>query len=264
MYNGSVGSEYGALENVLFWLAVVLCALVVIQVVCLVVLILKTYKKQKLETAEKASGSKKNVKMRSLSAALMVALVAGTGFPTMLLLACIVLALECVGFAYFNIRLAKELKKPVEKAPKPVVVAKPEPKPEPVVVPEPQPVGPSEEEEQIVASLVRETITIEEAQEAISDSVASHFVEVKRTEEEKKYLKKCIINIDVLSEHFETGDTVDLQALRDKGLLPPKADYVKILARGVLNKPLKVVAQDFSVDAVKMIILTGGRAVKKL
>ena len=264
MYNGSVGSEYGALENVLFWLAVVLCAFVVIQVVCLIVLILKTYKKQKLEASKNAGGSKNNTKMRSLSAIVMVAAVAGTGFPTMLLLACAILAIECAGFAYFNVSLVKELKKPAEKAAEPVAAPKPEPKPEPVVVPEPKPVGPTEDEEKMVASLVRETISIEEAQEAISDSVASHFVEVKKAEEEKKYLKKCIINIDVLSEHFEAGATVDLQALKDKGLLPPKADYVKVLARGVLDRSLKVVAQDFSTDAVKMIILTGGRAVKKL
>ena len=261
MYNGSVSSEYGVLEILLFCLAVVLFVFAVIQAICLAVLIRKTDKKKKLEMAEKAGESNKNVKMRSLSAALMVALVAGIDFHILLLaIACIVLALNCVGFGRFNIRLAKELKKPIEKAPEPVVVAKPEP----VVIPKPQLVGPSEEEEQIVASLVRETITIEEAQEAISDSVASHFVEVKRTAEEKRYLKKCIINIDILSEHFEADDTVDLQALKDKGLLPPKADYVKVLARGMLNKPLKVVAQDFSVDAVKMIILTGGRAVKKL
>ena len=36
---------------------------------------------------------------------------------------------------------------------------------------------------------------------------------------------------------------------------------MKILARGVLDKRLRVVAQDFSDAAVKMILLTGGEAI---
>ena len=49
-------------------------------------------------------------------------------------------------------------------------------------------------------------------------------------------------------------------SLKQKGLVPKSARAVKILARGSLNKPLTVIAQDFSTSAVKMITLTGGHA----
>ena len=68
---------------------------------------------------------------------------------------------------------------------------------------------------------------------------------------------------DTLSEHFASGDVVNLETLKAKGLLTAKVDFVKVLARGMLDKSLTVEAQDFSADAIKMIILTGGRAVKK-
>ena len=47
-------------------------------------------------------------------------------------------------------------------------------------------------------------------------------------------------------------------------LIPKNVGSLKILARGVLDKPLNVEAQDFSLDAVKMIVLTGGKAIKIL
>ena len=80
----------------------------------------------------------------------------------------------------------------------------------------------------------------------------------------RKGAKKGIVNIDTLSKNFEADDTVTLDALIEKGLVPKKVGSLKVLARGVLDKPLTVEAQDFSLDAVKMIVLTGGKAVKTL
>ena len=74
--------------------------------------------------------------------------------------------------------------------------------------------------------------------------------------------KKDIINIDTLSENFNDGDTVDLDALIAKKLVSPNTGYVKVLARGVLTKKLTVELDDFSLQAVKMIVLMGGRAKK--
>ena len=72
--------------------------------------------------------------------------------------------------------------------------------------------------------------------------------------------KKGIINIDTLSANFAAGDLVTLDKLKEKGLAPRNIGQLKVLARGVLDKPLTVEAQDFSLDAVKMIVLTGGHA----
>ena len=69
---------------------------------------------------------------------------------------------------------------------------------------------------------------------------------------------KTIINIDTISEYFESGDTVTLDALKKKGLVDKKYDSYKVLARGILNKKLTIVANDFSSNAKKMILVTGG------
>lgn len=74
--------------------------------------------------------------------------------------------------------------------------------------------------------------------------------------------KKCIVNIDTLSAHFSAGDTVDILAMKQMGLIPQKWIAVKVLARGILNKPLTVIADDYSADAIKMILLTGGKALR--
>jgi ribosomal protein L18E len=146
---------------------------------------------------------------------------------------------------------------------------KPEPKPEPEPEPEHEVVfiehEATKEEEALVAELVREDISIEEAHEALTDEVAKHFVDIEKISlggEEKKYDKKNIINIDTLSDNYRNGDTVTIVSLIEKKLLPKGTDYVKVLARGHLNKHLTVEANEYSADAIKMIILTGGKVIR--
>ena len=71
-----------------------------------------------------------------------------------------------------------------------------------------------------------------------------------------EYLK--IVNVDTLSVNFNDGDVVTIQALKDKNLVPKNSKQVKLLARGELNKVLHVELQDYSLEAVKMLIATGG------
>ena len=80
---------------------------------------------------------------------------------------------------------------------------------------------------------------------------------------EPRYKSKTIINVDTLSENFENYAHVNLETMKEKGLIPQKTDFVKVLGRGMLDKHLIVEAQDFSADAVKMIVLTGGHAIHK-
>lgn len=72
---------------------------------------------------------------------------------------------------------------------------------------------------------------------------------------------RACINLGEINRHFAAGDTVTLQILRERGLVEARAMRLKILADGVLDKPLTVKADAFSVQAIKMIELTGGRAV---
>ena len=71
-----------------------------------------------------------------------------------------------------------------------------------------------------------------------------------------------IVNVDTLSRSFSAGDRVDINALKSHSLIPYDTAYIKVLARGIIDKPLYVYANDFSLSAVKMIALSGGKAVK--
>ena len=74
--------------------------------------------------------------------------------------------------------------------------------------------------------------------------------------------KKATINLDTVSAHFQAGQTINPEMLAEKGLIPQKTSYVKVLARGTLNKPLTVRAHSFSAAAAKMILLTGGTVIR--
>ena len=68
--------------------------------------------------------------------------------------------------------------------------------------------------------------------------------------------------MDTISDSFAQGDRVDVNSLKEKGLVTPETAYIKVLARGSIDKALSVYANDFSLSAVKMIALTGGEAKK--
>lgn len=113
-----------------------------------------------------------------------------------------------------------------------------------------------------VGDIIRKNVTITEAKQLITDDSAMEYVQVEENSSEKSYSKKDIINIDVLSKNFNADDLVNLESLKEKKLISAKVDYIKVLARGVLDKPLIIEAQDYSIDAIKMIVLTGGEVRK--
>lgn len=105
-------------------------------------------------------------------------------------------------------------------------------------------------------------VDAERADELITDSLAKNLV---RKGAEAVYTDgnaKSIINVDTLSENFSSGERIDVNALKSKSLVPYDTAYIKVLARGIIDKPLTVYANDFSLSAVKMIALTGGEAIK--
>ena len=98
------------------------------------------------------------------------------------------------------------------------------------------------------------------ANSLITDSLAKSLVTDFEISIEIEGRKKSIINIDTISENYSAGDVVDINSLKEKRLIPRDAGKIKVLARGVIDKPLTVVANSFSLSAVKMIALTGGAA----
>ncbi len=125
------------------------------------------------------------------------------------------------------------------------------------------------------ATLVRHSITLEEAHDALSDDEALHLIEEEEEASDgtvavvgahhlahKRYKNKTIINVDTLSQNFSDNEHVNLKTLKEKKLIQANADYVKVLGRGTLDKKLYVEAHAFSADAIKMVVLTGGHAIK--
>lgn len=101
-------------------------------------------------------------------------------------------------------------------------------------------------------------VKMEEAESMLSDSMAKNMI---RNEKEVVYTEgrsRSVVNVDTLSRNFFADDRVDVNILKEKSLVPYDTGYVKVLARGAIDKPLKVYANDFSLSAVKMILLSGG------
>ena len=125
-----------------------------------------------------------------------------------------------------------------------------------------------EEEEKIDAAFVmenlsdfiRDEVSVAEADALFTDDVAK--VAMKHVVREHSGNKKTYINLDTICENFEDGAVVNLAALKEKKLIPADIGRIKILARGRMTKQMTIEADDFSMQAIKMIVLTGGEAVE--
>lgn len=128
-----------------------------------------------------------------------------------------------------------------EKKEEPVVVAAPIVDAAPEVMPE-----------------IVEHIDAEEADAMISDSLA---MKTANYESGAGHGQQDIINIGVLDQNFEAHDVITLAVLKEKGLISKKAGRMKVLADGSLNKPLTIKSESYSIQAIKMIELTGGTVI---
>ena len=109
------------------------------------------------------------------------------------------------------------------------------------------------------------TISLKQKVEADLSDYTMDFEEEEDEEDtvfRKERRHKCEVNLDVIESCFEAGDLVTLDALKRKRIAPKKADYVKILARGALSKPLVIEAHDFSRAAEEMLKAVGGEAIR--
>ena len=103
-----------------------------------------------------------------------------------------------------------------------------------------------------------EHIDAEEADAMISDSLA---MKTANYESGAGHGQQGIINIGVLDQNFEAHDVITLAVLKEKGLISKKVGRMKILADGMLNKPLTIKSESYSIQAIKMIELTGGTVI---
>ena len=73
---------------------------------------------------------------------------------------------------------------------------------------------------------------------------------------------RALVNLDTIAACFADGARVDLETLREKGLIGRRVTACKILARGRLDKVLTVEAEEFSRAAERLIAQKGGKAVR--
>jgi len=121
-----------------------------------------------------------------------------------------------------------------------------------------------EETPEVIVPAVEEVddVDVSEADALMTDDIALATVVYKEGGSTEGY--KATVNLGAINDVFADGDKVNLETLKAKGLAPAKAKRVKILASGHLNKHgLEVEANGFSVQAIKMITLTGGTAIQK-
>ena len=113
--------------------------------------------------------------------------------------------------------------------------------------------------EEVVPEEPAVVITAEEARDTMSDEAALALIEYRTKSPVDGPM--CTVNVGMLSASFEAGEEVTLDALQEKGLIPRKQNGYIVLAKGTINKALIVIANDFSADAVKMIVAAGGKAI---
>ena len=159
-------------------------------------------------------------------------------FALLLLIAIILLIISII-----NRKMKKE--KP---EPEPVIIPEPEPEPEPgpIIIPEPEP----EPEPVIVPVIIPEPEPEPEPEPVI----------IPDPKKEGFYGKMAYINLDILNDHFESGDVITLSILKKKGLIHPKAKQMKVLARNgyELDKAFIIETQGVSAEARRKVKEAGG------
>jgi large subunit ribosomal protein L15 len=70
-----------------------------------------------------------------------------------------------------------------------------------------------------------------------------------------------LITLAQLEKHFQSGDTVDKKALKQKGIIKLLGAPVKILNNGKLTKVLKIEKIPASKSAIEAILKAGGQYV---
>ncbi len=95
----------------------------------------------------------------------------------------------------------------------------------------------------------------------IPDDFATNVVEYVYAEKRAERFIKTKLTLDELSAAFEDGATIDIDAVRDKGLASaPNSNWLSVAASDRLDKKFHVYANEYTVSAAKMICVAGGEA----
>ncbi|MCI6716703.1 MAG: 50S ribosomal protein L15 [Bacilli bacterium] len=70
----------------------------------------------------------------------------------------------------------------------------------------------------------------------------------------------AVVNLGDINNKFEAGSVIDVEALKQAGLVKKEYEGVKILSNGELTKAVTIKAQKFSKAATEKIAAVGGTA----
>ena len=191
---------------------------------------------------------------------------------TIFMIIATIFALATIAYVVIDIIIDIKNKKKQKKEEK---EEEPEPEePAPVVVPvvvapapEPEedhtliaavPIIMDEEDEHEVMPEIVDHIDAIEADALISDDLA---MENANYESGAGQGEQGIVNIGFIDANFEANEVVTLERLKEKAMIRKNIGRLKVLADGMLNKPLTIKAESYSVQAIKMIELTGGTVI---
>ena len=108
---------------------------------------------------------------------------------------------------------------------------------------------------------VLDSVRYEEVNRLLSDADADRLTAAVYRKGEDRGVPQARVYLDDLSDAFADDSYVNLAILKEAHLVREDATSLVIYARGTLRKSLMIEADVFSLEAVKMISLTGGRAI---
>ena len=107
--------------------------------------------------------------------------------------------------------------------------------------------------------LVEKSMTLEKAKE-YPDGFAAQLLEMVEDNDYQEKFIKTTLSVADLEKNFKDGDIVDIDKVRELGLGAKNSNFLSIKESKKMSKKLKVYANEYTPDAVKLICLCGGEA----
>ena len=107
--------------------------------------------------------------------------------------------------------------------------------------------------------LLKDAVTFEEA-DSLSESLSKNAVIICKIDENPQNNHKCEISLDTLVDNFIDGDTININILKEKGLIEERYSKYVVTDGKALNKHLFIDADGFASNVIKMVAITGGEA----
>jgi ribosomal protein L18E len=92
----------------------------------------------------------------------------------------------------------------------------------------------------------------------MSDSMAKNMIKIIKDASADTAGKYALVSIGEINGKFYPNERVDIESLKARKIIDSDVGLVRITDDGEIDRPLKIYANDFSLTAVKMIVLTGG------